>query len=127
MIAAPIPSLAVRTSLKVLPRQCAQSGCLEAKVLQGENVSTGWVPAGTTLRDINQLLQDPNGEKIDSSQNIRRTLDDRQIQLKDLAERLEPAPTLKRLVWPLKKEEVDAITEKLGQCRSAISFDLRVY
>ena len=82
---------------------------------------------GTTLRDVDQLLQGPNGEKIDSSQNIRRTLEDCQRQLKNLAAKLKPRPTWKRLVWPLKKEEVTAITEKLGQYRSAISFDLHVY
>jgi DNA-binding transcriptional MerR regulator len=82
---------------------------------------------GTTLRDINQLLNGPNGEKIDSSQNIRRTLEDVERQLKDLADKLKPGPTWKRLVWPLKKGEVAAITERLGQGRSAISFDLQVY
>jgi hypothetical protein len=83
---------------------------------------------GTTLRDVDRLLKGPNGEKLDSSQNIRRTLEDCQRQLKDLAAKLKPGPTWKqRLVWPLKKEEVAAITEKLGQCRSAISFDLQVY
>ena len=82
---------------------------------------------GTTLRDVDRLLRGPNGEKIDSSQNIRRTLEDCQKQLEDLADKLKPGPTWKRLVWPLKKEEVAANTEKLGQCRSAISFDLQVY
>ena len=82
---------------------------------------------GTTLRAVERLLKGLNAEKLDSSQNIRRTLEDCQRQLKDLADKLKPGPTWKRLVWPLKKEEVAAITEKLGQCRSAISFDLQVY
>jgi len=77
-----------------------------------------------TLRDVDQLLKGPDGEKIDSSQNIRRTLKDCVEQLKDLVAQLEPGPTWKRLVWPLKKEEVAGITEKLGRYRSTISFDL---
>jgi hypothetical protein len=81
----------------------------------------------TTLRDVDRLLKGPNGEEIDSSQNIRRTLEDCQRQLKDLAAKLEPGPKWKRLVWPLKKEEVAAMTEKLGQCRSTISLDLQAY
>ena len=80
-----------------------------------------------TLRDVKQLLKGPDGEKIDTSQNIRQTLKNCVDQLKDLVAQLQPGPKWKRLVWPLKKEEVAGITEKLGRYRSIISFDLQIY
>jgi hypothetical protein len=75
---------------------------------------------GNTLCDFDRLLKGLNGDEIDSSQSIRRTLGDCRRQLNNLAAKLEPGPIWKRLVWPLKKEEVAAITEKLGRCRSTI-------
>ena len=80
-----------------------------------------------TLRNVSHFLKGPDGEKIDSSQNIRQTVKDCAEQLEDLVAILEPGPKWKRLVWPLKKEEVAGITETLGRYRSTISFDLQVY
>jgi hypothetical protein len=82
---------------------------------------------GNTLRDVDRLLKGPNGDKINSSHNISRALEDCWRQLNDLTAKLEPGPSWKRLVWPLKKEEVAAITEKLGRYRSTMSFDLQIY
>jgi hypothetical protein len=79
-----------------------------------------------TLKDVERLLAGPNGARIDALQNVHRSVADCRQQLDDLATKLEQGTRCKRLMWPLKKQEVADITGRLGRYRAAISLDLQV-
>jgi hypothetical protein len=79
-----------------------------------------------TLKDVERLLAGPNGWRIESSQNLRSSIAECHVQLVDLASQLEAGMTHKRILWPLKKEKVQAIIKKLEACRAAIALDLHV-
>lgn len=79
-----------------------------------------------TLKDVERLLAGPNAAKIEASQNVHRGVADCRLQLDDLAVKLEQGTRWKRIMWPLKKEEVADIVKKLERCRTAISLDLQV-
>ncbi|UKZ48460.1 hypothetical protein TrVGV298_002685 [Trichoderma virens] len=96
-----------------------------------------------TLSDLKKLLESPNGAKLNSSQNVRRSVADCRLQLKDLITKLEQGTSLQkitspqkitwlhkitwleRISWPLKKGEVDGILHKLQKYRMAIVLDLQ--
>ncbi|UKZ75002.1 hypothetical protein TrVFT333_002674 [Trichoderma virens FT-333] len=96
-----------------------------------------------TLSDLKKLLGSPNGAKLNSSQNVRRSVADCHLQLKDLITKLEQGTSLQkttspqkitwlhkitwleRISWPLKKAEVDGILDKLQKYRMAIVLDLQ--
>lgn len=79
-----------------------------------------------TLKDVERLLAGPNGAKIDASQNVQRGIADCRRQLFNLAVKLEEGTRYKKIIWPLKKEEVIDILKDLERCRIAISLDLQV-
>jgi hypothetical protein len=79
-----------------------------------------------TLKDVERLLAGPNGAKTEASQNVRRGIADCRLQLDDLIAKLEQGIKWKRILWPLKKEEVADIVKKLERCRAAILVDLQV-
>lgn len=79
-----------------------------------------------TLKDVERLLASPNAVKINASQNIHRSVADCRQQLDDLAAKLEEGTKYKRILWPLKKEEVAEIIKNLERCRTAICSDLHI-
>jgi hypothetical protein len=79
-----------------------------------------------TLNDVERLLAGPNGARIEASQNVCRGVADCRRQLGDLAAKLEEGTRYKRIMWPLKKEEVTDIIKNLERCRAVISLDLHI-
>ncbi len=79
-----------------------------------------------TLKDVERLLAGPHGTKIEASENIRRSVADCRLQLDDLAAKLERGTRYKKILWPLKKEEVAEVVKTLERWRVAISLDLQV-
>ncbi|KAM0259201.1 hypothetical protein ACHAQJ_003406 [Trichoderma viride] len=79
-----------------------------------------------TLKDLEKLLVGPNGAKLHSAQNVRRSVAESQLQLDELIAKLEQGTRLQRIIWPLKKEEVAGIINKLQKYRAAIALDLQV-
>lgn len=82
---------------------------------------------GATLKDVKRLLNGPNCAVIEASKNLRRGVEDCKLQLAHLAAKLEEGNGVgwKRLTWPLKKGEANGLVQKLEQCRTAISLDLK--
>ncbi|RFU81030.1 wd40 repeat [Trichoderma arundinaceum] len=79
-----------------------------------------------TLKHLEQLLAGPNGAKLDSSQNICRSVADCRLQLDDLITKLERGTRLQRITWPLKKEDIIGILHRLQKYRAVIASDLQV-
>ncbi|OCL02878.1 hypothetical protein AOQ84DRAFT_392639, partial [Glonium stellatum] len=79
-----------------------------------------------TLKDVERFLNGLDDAKIEAFQNVRRGVADCRLQLDDLAAKLEQGTRWKRIMWPLKKEEVADIVKKLERCRATISLDLQV-
>jgi hypothetical protein len=79
-----------------------------------------------TLQDLEKLLAGPNGVKLRSSQSVHRSVADCHLQLDNLINKLEQGTKLQRLIWPLKKEEITGIIDKLQKYRAAIALDLQV-
>jgi hypothetical protein len=79
-----------------------------------------------TLKDVERLLAGPNGPRIEASQNVRSSIAECHLQLVDLAAQLEAGTRYKRILWPLKKDKVEAIIKKLEGCRASIALDLHV-
>ncbi|KAL7952087.1 WD40-repeat-containing domain protein [Trichoderma barbatum] len=79
-----------------------------------------------TLKELRQLLAGPNGARLSTSQNIRRSVEDCRSQLEDLTAKLDLGTRLQRITWPLRKGEIVGIIEKLQKHRAAIALDLQV-
>jgi len=78
-----------------------------------------------TLGDVEKLLSSPNGSKINPI-NIQRTIDDCRVLLGDLAVKLQQGTRWQWMKWPLKKEEVTQILQKLARWRAAIALELQI-
>lgn len=79
-----------------------------------------------TLKDLEHLLASPYGAKLHSSQNVHRSVADCRLQLDGLIARLEQGTRLQKIVWPLKKEEIAGIINRLQTYRAAIALYLQV-
>ncbi|VUC35023.1 unnamed protein product [Clonostachys rosea] len=81
---------------------------------------------GSTLNDVERLLDGPNGASIGSSPNIQRTVDECKTQMKELDAKLERGTILNKIKWPLNKGEVAAILHKMQRYRQDITLNLQV-
>jgi hypothetical protein len=87
-----------------------------------------------TLKQIQSLLNGPNGAKLRASQNLHNGVADCLLQLADLETKLEPGKRHRvmrhfggrALKWPFKNEEVEGIVKDLGRCKEMISLGLQV-
>ncbi|EHK47982.1 hypothetical protein TRIATDRAFT_262568 [Trichoderma atroviride IMI 206040] len=79
-----------------------------------------------TIKNLERLLAGPNGAKLDSSQNIRRSIGECRLQLIDLTTKLGQGTRLQRIAWPLKKGEMAGIIEKLQKHRDTIMSNLQI-
>jgi hypothetical protein len=92
----------------------------------------------TTLQGAQQLLESPNGKRLQTSQGLRNGLIDCSSQLSQLQSRLEkkanPGPARKAmsrigfraLKWPFESKEIDAIIKNLERYRDTLSVGLAV-
>ncbi|PQE03932.1 vegetative incompatibility HET-E-1 protein [Rutstroemia sp. NJR-2017a BVV2] len=86
------------------------------------------------LERVYSLCDGPKGVGLHDSQSLREGVEDCQKQLAQLEAKLKPRTTnklmsrygIRALRWPLKSNEVDRITEKLGHYKDNISFSLQV-
>jgi len=79
-----------------------------------------------TLRDVEQLLASPNGNRIESSKSVLCSIGDCRQLLNDLFAKLEQGTKSRTIIWPLNKGEVANLVEKLGRYRDTISLGLHV-
>ena len=87
-----------------------------------------------TLKQVQSLLNGPNGAKLKTSHTLRNRVEDCFLQLADLEKKLEPERKHKvirrfgwrALKWPFTSEEVEDIVNGLGRCEEMISLGLQV-
>jgi uncharacterized phage infection (PIP) family protein YhgE len=92
----------------------------------------------TTLQGAQQLLESPNGKRLQTSQGMRDGLSDCSSQLTQLQSRLEkklnPGSARKAMSrigfraikWPFESKEIDSIIKNLEQHRDTLSVALAV-
>lgn len=90
---------------------------------QAENISR-------TLDKVNQVLSSPCGTMIEASEDVLCSVKDCHLYLVELNTKLVSGATAtgwKRMMWPLKRNEVDSILMKLERSRTAIHSNLQIY
>jgi hypothetical protein len=83
---------------------------------------------------VRQLLQGPNGAKLQASQKLLAALHDSLSQLGRLKQRLEPRKTrkvmssfgIRALKWPFDSKDIEKVVQDLGTCTQTISLSLQV-
>jgi hypothetical protein len=101
----------------------------EIKRLQGvvENLND-------VLKDCNNLLDGPNGPKLESSQKLRNALKESSSHLKCLASKLELGIGrktmshlgIRALRWPFTSKDVDKIISSLKQSKENVALAIQI-
>ena len=92
----------------------------------------------TTAEGVQKLLQGPNGARLETSQKLRKNLNDTRLQLNNVATKLEAKlhtgrktkamrlVGLRALKWPFESKDVDNIIANLQRDQDALTAALQI-
>jgi hypothetical protein len=82
---------------------------------------------GLTIREVEAVLDGPNGGAVKTSKSIRQGIEDCRMELGKLTAKLQGGTGHKRIVWPFKRTEVTEIVGRLERHRTSITTGLLVH